>query len=218
MTEEQFSLFDELTPEWQDALSAYKPQFAEISQRLSLTASNPVRGNIFRAISQPMELTKVVIVGQDPYPNAEDACGLAFSVPNLPGRTLPPTLRNILTELEADVGNANIENGDLSPWQGQGVVLLNRILTTRPGESLAHKDWGWQAITNAIVERLSSQGAIFILWGRFAQELSPLIPSRQRIESVHPSPLSAYRGFFGSKPFSRANRLLQDNGLPPIRW
>ena len=218
MTGEELSLFDELTPEWQGALSAFKPQFAEISQRLSSTASNPVRGNIFRAISQPIAHAKVVIVGQDPYPNAEDACGLAFSVPNLPGRTLPPTLRNILTELDADVGNANIENGDLSPWQQQGVVLLNRILTTRPGESLAHKDWGWQAITNAIVERLSSQGAIFILWGRFAQELSPLIPSQHRIESVHPSPLSAYRGFFGSKPFSRANQLLQDNGLPPIHW
>jgi len=218
MTGEELSLFDELTPEWQYELSSLKPQLAEISHRLSSTTSNPVQNNIFRAISQPIEHAKVVIVGQDPYPTAENACGLAFSVPNLPGRTLPPTLRNILTELDADVGNANIENGDLSPWQAQGVVLLNRILTTRPGKSLAHKDWGWQAITNAIVERLSSQGAIFILWGRFAQELSPLIPSQQRIESVHPSPLSAYRGFFGSKPFSRANKLLQDQGHTPIRW
>ncbi len=218
MTEEELSLFDELTPEWQGALSSLKPQFAEISRRLSSTTSNPVRSNIFRAISQPMELSKVVVVGQDPYPNAEDACGLAFSVPNVPGRTLPPTLRNILKELDSDVGNASVENGDLSPWQGQGVVLLNRILTTRPGKSLAHKDWGWQTITNAIVDRLSSQGAIFILWGRFAQELSPLIPSHQRIESVHPSPLSAYRGFFGSKPFSRANQLLQEQGHPPIHW
>jgi len=218
MTEKQISLFDELTPEWQGELSSLKPQFTEISQRLSSTGSNPLRSNIFRAISQPMELSKVVIVGQDPYPNPEDACGLAFSVPNVPGRTLPPTLRNILTELDADVGNVNIENGDLSPWQGQGVVLLNRILTTRPGVSLAHKHWGWQSITNAIVERLSSQGAIFMLWGRFAQELSPLIPSQQRIESVHPSPLSAYRGFFGSKPFSRANELLQEQGHLPIHW
>jgi uracil-DNA glycosylase len=218
MTVKQLSLFDDLTPEWQSELASLKPQLAEISHRLSSTTSNPLQRNIFRAISQPMELARVVIVGQDPYPSAEDACGLAFSVPNVPGRALPPTLRNILKELGTDVGNVNIENGDLSAWQQQGVVLLNRILTTHPGESLAHKDWGWQTITNAIVDRFSSQGAIFILWGRFAQELSPSIPGHQRIESVHPSPLSAYRGFFGSKPFSRANELLQEQGHPVIRW
>jgi len=218
MNEHGFSLVNELTPEWQNELSCLKAQLDSISQRIAVAPTNPGSDKIFRAIDRPISESKVVIVGQDPYPNPDHACGLAFSIPATTTQALPPTLRNILTELREDIGASTAENGDLSPWSGQGVILLNRILTTKPGESLAHKGWGWQAITNVVVQRLASQGAIFVLWGRFAQELAPLIPEAQRIESVHPSPLSAYRGFFGSKPFSRANELLQQRGLSPIHW
>ena len=218
MNEHGFSLVNELTSEWQNELSCLKAQLDSISKRIAVAPTNPGSNQIFRAITRPISESKVVIVGQDPYPNPDHACGLAFSIPSNSTQPLPPTLRNILTELREDVGASPAENGDLSPWCDQGVILLNRILTTTPGESLAHRGWGWQTITNLIVQRLAVQGAIFVLWGRFAQELAPLIPEAQRIESVHPSPLSAYRGFFGSRPFSRANELLQQRGLSPIHW
>ena len=166
----------------------------------------------------PISDVRVVIVGQDPYPHAEDACGLAFSVPIGRSRALPPTLRNILTELADDIGPSSASGGDFSPWVSQGVVLLNRILTTEAGTSLAHNDWGWQEITTDIFRHLVERGSVAILWGNFARELSAIVPSTHRIESAHPSPLSSYRGFFGSKPFSRANQILVDSGRAPIAW
>jgi len=212
------SLFLQLTDEWQAELSHHRAVIDSIDERLHDEAINPDRAKIFRALEQPMSTCSVVIVGQDPYPNAEDACGLAFSLPAGHRGKVPPTLRNILQELEDDVGSASVKNGDLTPWTDQGVVLLNRILTTKSGESLAHKDWGWQNVTDAIVARLVRNNSIFILWGNFARDLSSVIPQSQRVESVHPSPLSAYRGFFGSRPFSTTSERLRSVGRDPINW
>jgi uracil-DNA glycosylase len=212
------SLFSILSEEWQSELSHLRATFDAIDNRLSSERINPERENIFRALSLPIAESRVVIIGQDPYPNSSDACGLAFALPLSHTSAIPPTLKNILRELRDDIGASRVTSGDLTPWVEQGVVLLNRILTTRMGESLAHAQYGWQSITDAIVNRLVRQGAVFLLWGNFARELAPLIPEHQRIEAPHPSPLSAYRGFFGSKPFSSVNQYLQNAGQNPIDW
>jgi uracil-DNA glycosylase len=160
---------------------------------------------------------RVLILGQDPYPSAIDAMGLAFSTARSDGR-LPASLRNIYRELVDDLGVAYPSTGDLSPWCKQGVVLLNRTLTCAEGESNSHKDIGWRVFTDQVVSILAKQGVVAILWGKNAQEVADCFPEDRCIRSVHPSPLSAHRGFFGSKPFSRANQLLVAKEQDPIDW
>jgi len=176
----------------------------------------PAKNMVFRSLDIPNSKVKVVVIGQDPYPAPTHACGLAFSVPKEVIK-FPPTLRNILKELRDDLG-IEAETGDLSNWSRQGVVLLNSILTVTPGKSLSHAGLGWEAFTSHIVESYVQLGAIFILWGKSAQKYLDIIPPNQRICSPHPSPLSAYRGFFGSKPFSKANNALKLIGREPIDW
>jgi uracil-DNA glycosylase len=164
-----------------------------------------------------MDDVKVVIVGQDPYPNADYADGFAFSVrPEI--SPFPASLINIFKELESDCGTAMPPDGNLERWSRQGVLLINRTLTTIPGESHAHQRSGWMAITEVIIREVASRGAIGILWGGNAQQMSEYFDSDRLIKSAHPSPLSAYRGFFGSKPFSQCNLMLEQIGKTQISW
>jgi uracil-DNA glycosylase len=186
----------------------------------------PVRELRYRALAMKPDEVSVVILGQDPY-HGEDMChgrllpqamGLSFSVPE--GMPPPRSLRNIAKELESDVG-ARLESGDLSHWAAQGVLLLNTSLTVKKGDAGSHKDFGWHAVTDRIIAALGQSTAprVFILWGAHAQAKRGLIgPQHCVIESAHPSPLSARRGFFGSRPFSRANEFLKRHDRPPIRW
>jgi len=155
------------------------------------------------------------MVGQDPYPTPGNAMGLAFSTPSSV-RKIPQSLKNIFTELEDDQGIAPPTTGDLSAWSAAGVLLLNRVLTTRQGESNAHEKIGWQGITDNIAAKLGKRDVVAVLWGKQAQELSRFFT--HKVEGVHPSPLSAYRGFFGSKPFTQVNKLLISQGREPIDW
>jgi uracil-DNA glycosylase len=173
---------------------------------------------VFNAFNEtPFDKVRVVILGQDPYPNKEDAMGLAFSTARADG-SLPASLKNIFIELNSDLGIEKPTSGDLTPWCYQGVVLLNRTLSCRIGESNSHRDLGWREFTFEVVKVLADLDVVAILWGKSAQELSNLFTEERLIESVHPSPLSAYRGFFGSKPFSRANALLQASNRQAINW
>lgn len=172
---------------------------------------------VFRALSSSIASTKVVIFGQDPYPTDGHAHGLAFSVDKAV-TNLPPSLRNIYEELATDTENNRRPNGDLSDWNQQGVLLLNRILTTEVGRSMSHADLGWQIVTEAVARKLGEGNVVAILWGKSAGELRKYFREEFIIESVHPSPLAAYRGFFGSQPFSRCNSILEANGIQPIHW
>jgi len=209
-------LFDQLHPDWQSVLNPHKELIERIEQKVEKVEIAPVISNVFRALSQPINSTRVVIFGQDPYPTKGHAHGLAFSVDSSVEQ-LPPSLRNIFTELVTDCGTTRTR-GDLSDWFNQGVMLVNRVLTTETGVSLAHSDFGWQQITDAVAEELGKHDVVAILWGKSAGELSHYFHSKFVIKSVHPSPLSAYRGFFGSKPFSRCNELLISIGKEPIVW
>jgi len=211
------SLFDQLHPDWQEALSELRGQIDLIDSKLQTSDVAPEYENVMRALSVSIESISVVIIGQDPYPTPGHAHGLAFSVSS-DINPLPASLRNIFMELESDVGIPMSANGDLSRWAEQGVLLLNRILTTQSGYSLKHELLGWQEITNEIARTLGQRPVVAILWGKNAQELSHLFNPGFTITSAHPSPLSSYRGFFGSKPFSQTNQLLESNGLPAIRW
>lgn len=217
------SFFRELPGDWCSQLNFLEPVFKSLEEKLTHEANTgaeilPSRKNVFRALSVACEDARVVIVGQDPYPNPHHAMGLSFSVPR-GTRPLPASLVNILKEIRNDIGeDSQAINGDLTPWCEQGVVLLNRTLTVRAGDSGSHQKIGWQKITDEIVRRYAHHGAIGILWGRSAQELTRLFPAHRVITGVHPSPLSAHRGFFGSKPFSRANHMLEISGKPAIRW
>ena len=211
------SLFDQLHPDWQEALSQLRGQIDLIDSKLQTADLAPEYENVMRALSVSIESISVVIIGQDPYPTPGHAHGLAFSVSSSV-TPLPASLRNIFMELESDVGIPMSGNGDLSRWAQQGVLLLNRILTTKSGYSLKHELLGWQEITNEIARTLGQRPVVAILWGKNAQELSHLFDPGLTITSAHPSPLSAYRGFFGSKPFSQTNQLLESIGLPAIRW
>ena len=211
------SLFDQLHPDWQEALSQLRGQIDLIDSKLQTADLAPEYENVMRALSVSIESSSVVIIGQDPYPTPGHAHGLAFSVSSSV-TPLPASLRNIFMELESDVGIPMSANGDLSRWAEQGVLLLNRILTTKSGYSLKHELLGWQEITNEIARTLGQRSVVAILWGKNAQELSHLFDPGLTITSAHPSPLSSYRGFFGSKPFSQTNQLLESIGLPVIRW
>ena len=200
---------------WNGVLDPLAPEIEKILQSISHDEIAPSIDRIFAACEMDLTGVKCVIVGQDPYPTRGNAHGLAFSVDSQV-RPIPASLRNIFAELVSDLGVALPANGNLSKWCDQGVLLLNRVLTTKVGVSNAHTDIGWQQITTQIAKAAAAQGAIGVLWGMSAQELSYLFT--HSIESLHPSPLSAYRGFFGSKPFSQVNQELERRGISPIDW
>ncbi|HST48223.1 uracil-DNA glycosylase [Jatrophihabitans sp.] len=179
----------------------------------------PAGANVLRAFSQPFDDVRVLIVGQDPYPTPGHPVGLSFSVaPDV--QPVPRSLQNIYRELHDDLGVPIPANGDLTPWTKQGVLLLNRVLTVQPGKSGSHAGKGWERVTDQAVRALAArdQPLVAILWGRQAQSLEPLLGDALCLKSVHPSPLSASGGFFGSRPFSRANALLAQHGGEPIDW
>lgn len=180
----------------------------------------PAGDAVLRAFRTPaFEDVRVLVVGQDPYPTPGHPMGLCFSVqPQV--RTLPRSLDNIFTELADDVGGGRPANGDLTSWTEHGVMLLNRVLTVRPGAPASHRGKGWEAVTDQAIRALVDRGTplVAILWGRDAQSLKPLLGGVPVIASAHPSPLSASRGFFGSRPFSRANELLVARGAEPVDW
>jgi uracil-DNA glycosylase len=179
----------------------------------------PAGEHVLRAFSRPLSQVKVLIVGQDPYPTPGHPVGLSFSVaPHV--RPIPRSLQNIYAELHADLGIRPAASGDLNPWFQQGVLLLNRVLTVQPGRSGSHRGRGWEQVTQRAIEALVARGGplVAILWGRDAQSLIPMLGSVPYLASAHPSPLSAAAGFFGSRPFSRANDLLIQAGGEPVNW
>jgi uracil-DNA glycosylase len=215
------NMFDQMHPRWQELLADQRKLLAEIEAVLdSQEQVVPLKDNIMRAFKFPPEHYRVLIVGQDPYPNAVHATGLAFCVPE--GTSpLPATLRNIVKELRDDLGQNLVATGDISNWANQGVMLLNRSLTTRVGQTAAHFDIGWDQFTARAIEVLQEvhEGKLVaILWGQRARVLAEDLTMSRVLQSPHPSPLSSYRGFFGSKPFSSCNKLLAQSQLSPIDW
>ena len=210
-------LFDQLHLDWQGALRGYKKDFDAIESALKGEDIAPEYSYVMRALTVPIDSIRVVIFGQDPYPTRGHAQGLAFSVASdvLP---IPASLANIFKELKDDCGVEVGKNGDLARWADQGVMLLNRVLTTRVNQSLAHENIGWQVITDEVAKVLGARGVIAIMWGKKAQELILYFNKGSVIQSPHPSPLSAYRGFFGSRPFSRVNDFLVEKGFKKIDW
>lgn len=211
-----------VAPGWADALGLADDAWTGPSRFLEEERAHghdfaPASEHVLRDFETPLSEVRVLIVGQDPYPTPGDAVGLSFSVPA--GRRLPPSLRNIARELREDTGE-ELASGDLTPWQSQGVMLLNRVLTVRPGEAGSHRRRGWETVTDLAVRALAARGGplVAVLWGRDAQALGPLLDGTARIESAHPSPLSARTGFFGSRPFSRVNAALEAQGAPGIVW
>jgi uracil-DNA glycosylase len=215
---------DLVDPSWAQALQPVAPQVAEMGDFLRAeTAAGrpflPAGDLVLRAFAQPFEATRVLIVGQAPYPTPGHAVGLSFSV-GADVRPLPPSLRNIFKEYGEDLGFPPPSSGDLSPWADRGVLLLNRSLTVQPGQPNSHQGRGWEAVTEQAIRALAGRDAplVAILWGRNARNLRPLLGDVPCIESAHPSPLSAHNGFFGSRPFSRANALLEEQGAEPVDW
>jgi uracil-DNA glycosylase len=200
---------------WKPVLEPFSADIARILGSLQGSSIAPAQDRIFAALEVPLSEVRCVIIGQDPYPTAGNAHGLAFSIPDQVAK-IPPSLKNIFKELHSDLGLEIPQSGNLEKWRDQGVLLLNRILTTEVGRSNAHSNLGWQMITKGIAEAAANQNAVAILWGTEAQALAPVF--RESITSVHPSPLSAYRGFFGSKPFSKVNEALIRIGREPIDW
>ena len=211
------SLFDQLHLDWQGVLGGFRKDFDAIEIALIGEDIAPDYSYVMRALSVPIGSIRVVIFGQDPYPTRGYAHGLAFSVAN-DVSPIPASLTNIFKELKDDCGLDVGKNGDLARWADQGVMLLNRVLTTRVGQSLAHENIGWQVITDEVARVLGAHKVIAVMWGKAAQELIPYFNENSIIQSPHPSPLSAYRGFFGSRPFSRVNGLLSEKGLKGIDW
>ena len=209
---------------WAEALAPVAARIAAMGDflRAELAAGPrylPAGENVLRAFQQPFADVRVLIVGQDPYPTPGHAVGLSFSV-GAQVRPLPPSLVNIFREYAADLGYPEPACGDLSPWTERGVLLLNRCLTVEPRKPNSHRGRGWEEVTDQAVRALAARGGplVAILWGRQAQSLAPLLDGVPLIESAHPSPYSADRGFFGSRPFSRASRLLEEQGAPPVDW
>ena len=199
----------------------YQELQAFIQKRRAEVRVFPEEKNVFNALElTPFESVKVVILGQDPYHGFGQAHGLSFSVQK--GIPLPPSLRNIYKELQEDIGGELPSEGELSHWAKQGVLLLNTVLTVEEGNANSHKGMGWERLTNRLIESLNGlkHPVIFILWGKPAQDKEKLItnPNHVILKAPHPSPLSAYRGFFGSKPFSKVNDILIQQGQTPIRW
>lgn len=204
-------------PEWLDALAPVIGDLQRIENALQGKRFNPAPENILRSLRWPLSHISVVIFGQDPYPNPHHATGLAFSVPS-EVRPIPRTLVNIFKELQSDIGCEFPSSGDLTPWADQGVALVNRMLTIANSKSEGDAILNWQVVTNEIARILGERQTVAILWGNHAQELSKYFTDELIIASPHPSPLSAYRGFFGSKPFSRTNQLLSSRSKRAIDW
>lgn len=179
----------------------------------------PAGSNVLRAFTRPLQDVRVLIVGQDPYPTPGHAIGLSFAVER-DVRPIPRSLKNIYRELESDLGISPPQHGDLSAWADAGVMLLNRVLTVAPGSPASHRGRGWERVTDRAIEVLAARGGplVAILWGKDAQSLRPALGAVPVIASAHPSPMSADRGFFGSKPFSRADALLTGQGAEPVDW
>lgn len=217
-------LRDVVGPGWDLALEPVADQVSAMGDflREELTAGRtflPAPDRVFAAFATPLEEVRVLIVGQDPYPTPGHAMGLSFSV--APDVTpVPRSLRNIFTEYESDLGLPTPSCGDLTPWAEQGVMLLNRCLTVAPGQPASHRGKGWEAITEQAIKSLAMRNGplVAILWGRDARDTRPWLLDAPAIESPHPSPLSASRGFFGSRPFSRANEALAAQGGEPVDW
>ncbi|WP_068774749.1 uracil-DNA glycosylase [Paenibacillus sp. FJAT-26967] len=217
----------DLINDWKDYLQAEfeKPYYGELMQFLAEEYEEhtiyPEKKDIFNALNYtPFKEVKVVILGQDPYHGPGQAHGLSFSVK--PGIPLPPSLRNMFKELREDLSCDLPDSGYLKPWADQGVLLLNTVLTVRAGEANSHKGKGWETFTDKVIETISmkTDPVLFILWGSHAQSKVKLIDTSRHgvIRSPHPSPLSAHRGFLGSRPYSKANAWLEERGLSPIDW
>jgi uracil-DNA glycosylase len=209
-------LFDQLHPEWQSELERHKELIESIDRFIQDREIAPSYDRVFRALGDCIASTKVVFFGQDPYPTKGHAHGFAFSV-DRSASPLPASLRNIYKELNDDLAVMRTD-GDLSDWVNQGVMLINRVLTTEVGESMAHDNLGWQAVTETVAQILGERDVIAVLWGNSALQLKKYFPEKSVVASVHPSPLSAYRGFFGSKPFSQVNAKLSSKGFSEINW
>jgi uracil-DNA glycosylase len=220
-----------IAPDWAAALEPVAGRIAAMGDflRAEVAAGRrylPPGELVLRAFQQPLGAVRVLIMGQDPYPTPGQAVGLSFSVPPTL-RRLPPSLLNIFREYSEDLGYPRPATGDLVPWSERGVLLLNRVLTVRPGQPGSHRGLGWEEVTDQAIRALAARPGpdgtgraplVAILWGRDARSLAPLLDGVPLVESAHPSPNSADRGFFGSRPFSRANRLLEEQGAPPVDW
>ncbi len=214
-----------IAPDWAEALEPVQTQLDEISRFIESERSRgeqvlPPVDRVFAAFARPLSAVKVLIVGQDPYPTPGHPIGLSFAT-DAAVRPLPRSLQNIYRELNDDLGIASPQHGDLSAWADRGVMLLNRVLTVRAGAAGSHRGIGWEAVTECAIHALVDRPhapLVAILWGKDARGLAPMLRGAPRIESAHPSPLSASRGFFGSRPFSRCNRHLEELGAGPIAW
>jgi len=209
-------------PSWRAELDAAGEDLPAAAERTAarITAGEqllPAPENIFRALARPADETRVLILGQDPYPTPGHSVGLAFSSAATT-RPLPKSLRNIYTEYESDLGLPRPASADLTPWADHGVMLLNRVLTVQAGSAGSDRGTGWEEITGAVVSHLATRPVAAVLWGRPAQSVAGLVGEDRCVMSAHPSPLSAYRGFFGSRPFSRANGILAAQGAAPVNW
>ena len=211
------SLLAQIDKSWQPLFAEHQSELTKIQEVITAQRIAPAYENILRVFTYPIRHYRVVIVGQDPYPTPGYATGLAFSVSSEITK-LPKSLKNVFTEYVSDTGFSYPVNGDLSIWANNGVTLLNSSLTLNLDDKSEHLKIGWQGITAAALDLLASQGAVAILWGSHAQKMGSEFPDTHKIESVHPSPLSAYRGFFGSKPFTTCNQLLINSGQDPINW
>ncbi len=216
-----------MAPDWAEALAPVEERIAALGSFLRAEVAagrsyQPSGENVFRAFRAPLADVRVLVVGQDPYPNPAHPIGLSFAVERHV-RPLPPSLRNIYAELADDVGVTPPEHGDLTAWTEQGVMLLNRVLTVRPGVSDSHKDQGWEHVTACAIQALVARAEAgrpiaAILWGNAARSLRKHLGPIPAVESPHPSPLSAHRGFFGSRPFSRVNALPVERRADPVDW
>ena len=213
-----------MAEDWAEALAPVAAELAEVdafvaAERAAGVRVLPEADRVLAAFQRPLSAARVLIVGQDPYPTPGHPIGLSFAT-DAAVRPVPRSLRNIYRERSDDLGIAPAEHGDLSAWADRGVLLLNRVLTVRAGEAGSHQRRGWEAVTARAITALAERGGplVAILWGKPAQALAPLLGEIPRIESAHPSPLSAARGFFGSRPFSRANAALEAQGAAAIDW
>ena len=209
---------------WAAALAPVAEDIRALGERLRAEQAGgagylPDGAHVLRAFQRPLADVRVLITGQDPYPTPGHAIGLSFAV-DKDVRPLPRSLSNIYAERQSDLGIPPAPHGDLTAWSDQGVLLLNRVLTVRPGAPASHRGWGWEQVTELAIRTLVArdQPLVAILWGRDAANLQPLLGDTPVIASAHPSPLSARRGFFGSRPFSRANALLEEQGASPVDW
>jgi uracil-DNA glycosylase len=216
-------LSDLIDPGWAEALEPVADRITAMGDflRAEVAAGRsylPSGQNVLRAFTHPLKDVRVLIVGQDPYPTPGHAMGLSFSV--APGVAPPRSLNNIFRELVDDLGVQRPTSGDLTPWTERGVLLLNRVLTVAPGQPGSHRGKGWEEVTDQAIRTLVARDEplVAILWGRDAQTLKPMLTDIPTVESAHPSPMSADRGFFGSKPFSRVNTELEELGADPIDW